>query len=144
VSVAGFRPGLGRGGITHSLVVTEPGSPGLGDAVDTAGFICSAGANAGVREAGEPADDGVETADIMAVLPSFWVEVIAAGMDSGKIVRRGCSQSTDVPIVSAGRAERCPLRCLENGTSDAHAIKRVDALQTILDDRQGARGYFDG
>lgn len=31
VSVAGLRPGLGRGGITHSLEVMEPGVPGPGE-----------------------------------------------------------------------------------------------------------------
>lgn len=67
MSVAGFRPGLGRGGITHSLLVTEPVTPGLGDAVDTAGLTWGAGASAGARAGGEPADDGVDT-DVMAVL----------------------------------------------------------------------------
>jgi hypothetical protein len=57
--MAGFRPGLGRGGITHSLVVTEPGRPGLGDMADT-GFIGIAGAKFGAEPAGEPADDGVD------------------------------------------------------------------------------------
>jgi hypothetical protein len=58
--MAGFRPGLGRGGITHSLVVTEPGRPGLGDMADT-GFIGIAGAKFGAEPPGEPADDGVDT-----------------------------------------------------------------------------------
>lgn len=29
--MAGLRPGFGRGGITHSFEVTEPGVPGPGD-----------------------------------------------------------------------------------------------------------------
>jgi hypothetical protein len=41
--VAGLRPGLGRGGITHSLEVTLPGVPGPGDG-ETVGLAASAGA----------------------------------------------------------------------------------------------------
>jgi hypothetical protein len=38
VSVAGLRPGLGRGGMTHSLVVMDAGVSGAGESAD-AGMI---------------------------------------------------------------------------------------------------------
>lgn len=48
--MAGLRPGLGRGGITHSLEVTDPGVPGPGDG-ETVGLATNAGAK-GAAEAG--------------------------------------------------------------------------------------------
>ena len=51
--MAGLRPGLGRGGITHSLEVTEPGVAGAGDeGENAAGLAANAGARGG---AGVPA-----------------------------------------------------------------------------------------
>ena len=48
VSVAGLRPGLGRGGITHSLEVTEPGVAGVGEeGEEAAGLAANAGARGG-------------------------------------------------------------------------------------------------
>lgn len=67
VSVAGFRPGFGRGGMTHSFRVTmvAAGSPDEGamDAILDAfeDLIASVG-GAGARAAGEPAEVGVDTA----------------------------------------------------------------------------------
>ena len=53
MSVAGLRPGLGRGGITHSLEVTEPGVAGAGEEGEkAAGLAANAGARGG---AGVPA-----------------------------------------------------------------------------------------
>lgn len=41
--MAGFRPGLGRGGITHSFVVTEPGVIGPGEAAVGDGWMDTEG-----------------------------------------------------------------------------------------------------
>jgi hypothetical protein len=71
VSVAGFLPGFGRGGITHSFVVTEPGVPGAGDVAGAAGLIVKAGgraAIAGVIGGGEPAEEGVDTLAGVAIV----------------------------------------------------------------------------
>lgn len=64
--MAGFLPGFGRGGITHSFVVTEPGVPGAGDvagAAEIAGLMDKAGRAAitGANAGGDPAEDGVDT-----------------------------------------------------------------------------------
>ena len=74
VSVAGFRPGFGRGGMIHSFLVTMVGvgSPDAGamDAMLGAfeDLIASAG-GAGARAVGEPAEDGVDIAgDAMFVM----------------------------------------------------------------------------
>lgn len=59
MSIAGFRPGLGRGGITHSLEViepeTDPGVAGTGEAGETAGLAANAGARGVMAGAGVPA-----------------------------------------------------------------------------------------
>lgn len=80
--MAGFRPGFGRGGITHSFVVTEPGVPGPGDAAGGAGAdglmhrtgraASGGGAGAGARvgAGGDAADDGVEALAGVAIV--FW------------------------------------------------------------------------
>lgn len=44
--MAGFLPGLGRGGMTHSLEVTEQGVEGLGDARDGVRLMEMDGRNA--------------------------------------------------------------------------------------------------
>ena len=44
--MAGFLPGLGRGGMIHSLEVTEQGVEGLGDARDCVGLMEIDGRNA--------------------------------------------------------------------------------------------------
>lgn len=62
VSAAGFRPGLGRGGITHSLLVKIEGvwrDPGMGA---RRGLLIVEGA-AGTRACGERADMGEEEFD---------------------------------------------------------------------------------
>lgn len=41
MSVAGFRPGLGRGGITHSLLVSESGACEDVEMGDVAGGVCA-------------------------------------------------------------------------------------------------------
>ena len=67
VSVAGFRPGFGRGGMIHSFLVTMvgAGSPDAGAMNAMLGtledLIASVG-GAGARAAGEPAEDGVDDA----------------------------------------------------------------------------------
>lgn len=66
MSVAGLRPGFGRGGMTHSFRTVIPGVGWI--AISLPGLrarVCGAGAmGAG---AGEPAEEGVETAgDAMA------------------------------------------------------------------------------
>jgi hypothetical protein len=53
--VAGFLPGFGRGGITHSLEVIDPGVPGPGE-----GEIVGLAANAGTSGAGVGAIEGVD------------------------------------------------------------------------------------
>ena len=62
VSVAGFRPGFGRGGMTHSFLVTMVGAGGPDAGAINAmfdvfeeDFIPSVG-GAGAKAAGEPAD----------------------------------------------------------------------------------------
>lgn len=74
--MAGFRPGLGRGGITHSLEVTDPGVPGPGDG-EMVGLAAIAGANgAGV---GAGAIEGAGVAILFRIASLFqeelWVEV---------------------------------------------------------------------
>lgn len=87
--MAGFRPGFGRGGTTHSLEVTEPGVPGPGDAAGGAGaggFMASgggaglstgAGAGAGLSAGGEAADAGVDALAGVAIV------------DGGEVKRAG-------------------------------------------------------
>lgn len=70
--MAGFRPGFGRGGMTHSLVVMEVGVIGLGAgepaaATAASGLMQMEGwrgwipvAGAGARAGGEPAEPGVD------------------------------------------------------------------------------------
>ena len=71
VSVAGLRPGFGRGGITHSLEVTESVvAVDRGDGAAAIGFIGSGGgrdAMAGASGVGEGAIDGVELLDVEAM-----------------------------------------------------------------------------
>jgi hypothetical protein len=55
VSVAGFLPGFGRGGITHSLEVIDPGVPGPGE-----GEMAGLAANAGTSGAGVGAIEDVD------------------------------------------------------------------------------------
>lgn len=67
VSVAGFRPGFGRGGMTHSFLVTREGAgrPDAGDMAamrDASAALIAMLGGAGAMLAGEPADDGVDTA----------------------------------------------------------------------------------
>lgn len=68
VSVAGFRPGFGLGGMTHSLVVTSEGAAipdagAMAAMVDALAALMAMVGGAGAILAGEPAlDDGVETA----------------------------------------------------------------------------------
>ena len=64
VSVAGLRPGLGRGGITHSFEVMEPGVPGPGDGA-TDGRAASAGA---IDMAGAIAGAGVSDTPVEAMV----------------------------------------------------------------------------
>ena len=64
--MAGFRPGFGLGGMTHSLLVREPVKPGLGDmlvSVGLIGFGCMAGARAAMAGDG----DGAMAADMVKV-----------------------------------------------------------------------------
>ncbi len=71
--MAGFRPGFGRGGITHSFLVTPPVGVPSPDIIEVMfdplpGLVATVG-GAGKRAGagGEPADEGVETAgDAMA------------------------------------------------------------------------------
>lgn len=53
--MAGFLPGFGRGGITHSLEVIDPGVPGPGE-----GEMAGLAANAGTSGAGAGAIEGVD------------------------------------------------------------------------------------
>lgn len=64
--VAGLRPGFGRGGMTHSFLVTIPGVAGP-EAVTSAtifdafAVLIARAGGAGASVEGEPAEDGVET-----------------------------------------------------------------------------------
>lgn len=65
--MAGLRPGFGRGGITHSLEVTESVVDDKGDGAVDIGFIERGGgrdAMAGASVTGEGAIDGVELLDV--------------------------------------------------------------------------------
>lgn len=75
VSVAGFRPGFGLGGMTHSLLVMVSGPDGPGEAIlTTAGFrvadeLATVAGRIAIRDvvdttdaAGELADAGVKGA----------------------------------------------------------------------------------
>lgn len=55
MSVAGFRPGLGRGGITHSLEVTEPGVAGPGEGAADGVLEAKEGAGARANAVGAAA-----------------------------------------------------------------------------------------
>lgn len=68
MSVAGLRPGLGRGGMTHSFEVMEPGVPGPGEGA-TEGLAASVGA--GARDsAGTPAGAGVIDTPLAILTPN--------------------------------------------------------------------------
>ena len=75
--MAGFRPGFGRGGMTHSLVVTSEGGAKPDDGAMAAMFDAFAAlmameGGAGAMFAGEPALDGVDTAgEAMSLVESF-------------------------------------------------------------------------
>lgn len=60
MSVAGFRPGLGRGGITHSFEVSDPGVPGPDE-----GYADGRAAREGT---GAIANDGGETTVVEGVV----------------------------------------------------------------------------
>lgn len=83
VSVAGLRPGFGRGGITHSLEVTERVEDDKGDGAAAIGFIERGGgggreAIAGASVTGDGAIDGVELLD---------VELMVKGVYSWLVIR---------------------------------------------------------
>lgn len=80
VSVAGLRPGLGRGGITHSFEVTEVCVWGAGEPAGGIGFIDKVGCRgrAGANGGGEAADEGVEVFDVVAIM--FRVSVARVGI----------------------------------------------------------------
>ncbi len=69
--MAGFRPGFGRGGMIHSLRVTMVGVPAVGEKpfmFTALIFLIARVGGAGAIAAGEPADEGVDTAgDAMSV-----------------------------------------------------------------------------
>lgn len=58
--MAGLRPGFGRGGITHSFEVIEPGVPGPGEETGTTagGLQAKAGARGGGGATAEVAGAG--------------------------------------------------------------------------------------
>ena len=65
--VAGLRPGLGRGGMTHSFVVMMPGVPGpeeaaTADIPDAFAVLIANAGGPGASVEGEFAEEGVETA----------------------------------------------------------------------------------
>lgn len=62
--MAGLRPGFGRGGITHSFDVMEPGVPGPGDGA-TEGLAANAGAMA---SEGTVAGAGVRDTPVVAIM----------------------------------------------------------------------------
>jgi len=67
VSVAGFRPGFGRGGMIHSFDVTmggvgTPDAGAIAAILDAFIDLIARAGGAGARAAGDPAEDGVETA----------------------------------------------------------------------------------
>lgn len=64
--MAGFRPGLGRGGMTHSFDVIEPGVAGAGEAGAIEGLAARAGARGAMEGAGVPA--GASGVDIVIFL----------------------------------------------------------------------------
>lgn len=69
MSVAGLRPGLGRGGITHSFDVIDPGVAGTGESGEIEAETEPEGlaANAGTRGAGVPA--GASGVAILCLFP---------------------------------------------------------------------------
>lgn len=78
--MAGLRPGLGRGGMTHSLEVIDAGVRGAGEAAGIALMASVAvdeGAGAGAMDGGEPADikvegDFAEAIAVSAVMIPSW------------------------------------------------------------------------
>lgn len=68
MSVAGLRPGLGRGGITHSFEVIEPGVPGPGEGA-TEGLAASVGAGASAS-VGTPAGAGAIDTPLAILTPN--------------------------------------------------------------------------
>lgn len=65
--MAGFRPGFGRGGMTHSLEVMEPGVAG------EAGERLGLAANAGIRGATEGAGVPAGANGVAIFLASFFL-----------------------------------------------------------------------
>lgn len=113
VSVAGFRPGFGLGGMTHSLLVMVSGPEGPGEAIlAAAGFRAADGfgpvagriAIRGVVDttdaAGELADAGVKGA-----LPGG--EVAEIGSDNCRTAASISSVSPDRAVVSAAAMAGC-------------------------------------
>jgi hypothetical protein len=75
--VAGFRPGFGRGGMTHSFVVTSEGAatPDAGAMAaifDAFAALMAMVGRAGAILAGEPVLEGVDTAgDAMSLIDGY-------------------------------------------------------------------------
>lgn len=89
MSVAGFRPGLGRGGITHSLDVTEPGVVTPGEGAADGALEAKEGAGARANGGGAPATGaGVMDTPVVAmtVIMSYgrnscWIMVSTEGLE---------------------------------------------------------------
>lgn len=104
VSVAGFRPGFGRGGMTHSLLVILSCVPGAGDIVEPM-FILFAGTDMLTWE--DRADDTgrMATAGVVEVEDDTEPGVSGPpGGDEADAAGEGAALAEDEPLGLAARA----------------------------------------
>lgn len=88
--MAGLRPGFGRGGMTHSLDVTDVCATGAGELAADMGFIDSCRGRAGANGAGDAAVKGV----VM-----FWEVAMVCWSSIGRLVKRQFDESAPVAAV---------------------------------------------